>query len=97
MGQVISAVRQTLQADADEQKRRTLEQLRFLEEMAASKLDTYEHNLNTVFRNPESLNKIMIVGNRAMRYERKYTLGVSEKVRPLHVTWVGARGQLPSN
>jgi hypothetical protein len=46
--------------------------------MASSKLDTYEANLNTMFRDPTSSNKVQIVGKRAMRYERRFTVNVKE-------------------
>ena len=46
--------------------------------MAASKLDTYEANLNSMFRDPSSSNKVQIIGKRAMRYEKRYAVNVAD-------------------
>jgi len=73
MGMFMSKAREGLAGNAVQ-----VEQLDFIHRMAKSKLDTYEANLNSMFRDPSSSNKVQIVGKRAMRYEKRYAVDVKD-------------------
>ncbi|KAJ2936408.1 hypothetical protein H1R20_g686, partial [Candolleomyces eurysporus] len=76
MGQAIAAARKLVGDSADENKQKTLEQLTFLVKAANSKLDLYQNELDAMFTDPRTVNKRMIPGMRAMRWERGYRVGV---------------------
>ena len=85
MGQTISATRAELQQGRAAAQpgqalpwKQNIEQLDFLYRMAHSKLDVMEGTLTAGFRDPKYQNKVQIVGDRAMRTERRYTVNMKE-------------------
>ena len=84
MGQALSSRRETVQeqlrVSGEPILRNSLEQLDFLNRMANSKLDIYEANLNSTFRDPGPQEKVQIVGTRALKYERRHIVDVSQGV-----------------
>jgi hypothetical protein len=91
MGQAMSAKRRELQdmarssgGDTFQKVSPVIEQLDFLQRMADSKLDIMEANLLATFRDPGYQNKVQIIGDRAMRTERRFNVNATsdaEQVR----------------
>ncbi|RXW20473.1 hypothetical protein EST38_g5380 [Candolleomyces aberdarensis] len=79
MGAAVSAFRNAITAPDKEAKARLLEQLAFLVKSANSELDKYQGELEDMFQDPESVQKKMIPGLRAMRWERGYRVNVDSK------------------
>ncbi|KAJ2935568.1 hypothetical protein H1R20_g1526, partial [Candolleomyces eurysporus] len=79
MGAAVSAFRNAITEPDKEAKARLLEQLAFLVKSANSKLDKYQGELEDMFQDPESVQKKMIPGLRAMRWERGYRVNVDNK------------------
>ncbi|KAH6885563.1 hypothetical protein BKA70DRAFT_1236966 [Coprinopsis sp. MPI-PUGE-AT-0042] len=79
MGAAISAFRDGLHELDDKEKARTKEQLDFLVKAANSKLDKYQNDLDDMFTDPATVEKRMVPGIRALRWERGYRVSVSEE------------------
>ncbi|KIJ45365.1 hypothetical protein M422DRAFT_46819 [Sphaerobolus stellatus SS14] len=78
MGQAIASVREMISAGDKAAKKDVLEQLAFLVNAANSKLDKYEGDLDAMFIDKESVQKKMVPGYRALRWERGYRVGVEK-------------------
>jgi hypothetical protein len=76
MGAVISAIRESLD-NTIEEKRKQGEQLDFLVKASEAKLQVAEEDINNMFLNPEAVGKIQVIGSRALRFKRCYTIGVN--------------------
>ncbi|KIJ47574.1 hypothetical protein M422DRAFT_163688 [Sphaerobolus stellatus SS14] len=77
MGQAIASLREMISAGDKAAKKDVLEQVAFLVNTANSKLDKYEGDLDA---NKESVQKKMIPGYRALRWERGYRVGVENRL-----------------
>lgn len=73
MGQVIAKIL----SGSETSKKETKEQLAFLVKAVSAKLDKYESDLHEMFEEPETVEKKMVPGIRALRWEREYRVGVS--------------------
>ncbi|KIJ30867.1 hypothetical protein M422DRAFT_176891 [Sphaerobolus stellatus SS14] len=78
MGQAIASLRETISAGDKAAKKDVLEQLAFLVNAANSKLDKYQGDLDEMFTDKESVQKKMVPGYRALRWERGYRVGVDK-------------------
>ncbi|CAB4392582.1 unnamed protein product [Rhizophagus irregularis] len=74
MGQALDTFRKSL--EGDESKRVSKEQLDFLKKAAESKMELYKHEINEMFSNPASVEKIQVAGNHFIQSERRFTINV---------------------
>ncbi|CCA67373.1 hypothetical protein PIIN_01204 [Serendipita indica DSM 11827] len=92
MGQVIAKIL----SGSETSKKETKEQLAFLVKAVSAKLDKYESDLHEMFEEPETVEKKMVPGIRALRWEREYRVGeegISEAVND----FFGEDTKSPSN
>jgi len=78
MGQAIATIREQASAGDEAAKKNILEQLSFLVNAANSKLDKYQGDLDDMFQDVESVQKKVVPGYRALRWERGYRVGVEK-------------------
>ncbi|KAH6897668.1 hypothetical protein BKA70DRAFT_1406675 [Coprinopsis sp. MPI-PUGE-AT-0042] len=79
MGAAISAARREADRADEESKQKFKEQLDFLVNVANNKLDQYQNELEDMFTDPASVEKRMVPGMRALRWERGYRVGVTHE------------------
>ncbi|KAG8736227.1 hypothetical protein FRC10_009552 [Ceratobasidium sp. 414] len=75
MGKVISKIL----GGGDETKAAVKEQLQFLVNAATERLDRYQIELENAFSDKSQIQRRSVPGNRAIRWVREYTVGVSDK------------------
>ncbi|KAJ5599895.1 hypothetical protein N7450_000962 [Penicillium hetheringtonii] len=80
MGQVISAIRESVREADKVAEEKAKQDLDILQKLVDSKLNQFQHELNERFLNPDATSKTQVPGIRALRWERRSLTNISDKV-----------------